>query len=352
MGGHTQGGKAVINLLAFVVTSILGCLAILFAAAADNGVSPREYAWKLADDLRLALSKPRSVHRGLVVLAWQSFPARWWQFRYVGANPETIWRARVHWLGLTIGILTKSWKKPIVLSRQLRRQIARKGAAFRNEDGQIWRVMQVLLLAMVIPMAMGCAKHLGIEPPGGPAIDCKKTPELCSRSIELSRGNAAQVCAKADRDFTTPHAHVRVFARVIPGLARGERLIITVGGKALEFDGADGSVEWPAGIGSHDVVATVLGPDGVERLRSSILTSVWQCAGSCLPKVDPNWILAAHRARERGFPEPPVRMVEACEASGVVEALDRRIEDRKKRELLMDAIDYYLARSGEAWWSK
>jgi hypothetical protein len=129
--------------------------------------------------------------------------------------------------------------------------------------------MRRLLMAVVIPVAVvSCASA---RPP--------------RERVEVIYGSAYQTCAREEKQHhefgEAKHAHLMARAFVQGKPAPGDTLVVRINGtrEVARFHADRGivSVEWPAGIGAHEVTVEWVTADGRVRDTGHLWLSVWDC---------------------------------------------------------------------------
>ena len=143
--------------------------------------------------------------RGRWQLSYNSgAPWRWrpWSI-YTGHRATDPWVWRVYLFRLCLGFLKTDWNRPMRLSRQLRRQLERKGRLV---------VQAGWVTALLVMISAGCATH-SVRPsavPASPAAHASPTPQetycftpdaLLARALVRYKSQPGNGFAPGERDY-------------------------------------------------------------------------------------------------------------------------------------------------------
>ena len=97
--------------------------------------------------------------------------------------------------------------------------------------------------------------------------------------VDVIYGSAYQTCAVKHSDFPEPHAHLTVRGLAVPNPVEGDTIEVMISDRVVTFRADHGmvSVQFPAGLGGHDVNFIWKGADGSEKGRGWAYLSVWNC---------------------------------------------------------------------------
>jgi hypothetical protein len=117
------------------------------------------------------------------------------------------------------------------------------------------------------------------------AVVACATARPARERVEVLYGSAYQTCANEERQHhefgEQKHAHLTARAMVVGRPGPGDILVFTIGGtrEVARFRADQGivSVEWPAGLGAHDVSVQWVKPDGRVVDTGHLWLSVWDC---------------------------------------------------------------------------